>query len=124
MVGGTHPTGMLSRAPRERTLTAAEWHWPLERTVSDAIDPEFESHYCNHFMCESTWLSSVTMLDIKMSADVAPQMNMGNPLHAGKEAHKQEIHPGFETKDRCHQKSKTEVSMTPQKGLLSSRFFF
>ena len=43
-------------------------------------------------------------------------------------SHKQEstqgIHPGFETQSRCHQKSKTVVSVTPQKGLMSSKFFF
>ena len=29
------------------------------------------------------------------------------------------IHPGFETQGRCHQKSKTGVSVAPQKGLVS-----
>ena len=29
------------------------------------------------------------------------------------------IHPGFETQGRRHQKSKTGVSVTPQKGLVS-----
>ena len=30
-------------------------------------------------------------------------------------------HPGFETQRRCHQKSKTVVSVAPQKGLLFSK---
>ena len=33
-------------------------------------------------------------------------------------------HSGFETKRRCHQKSKTGVSVAPQKGLMSSEKFF
>ena len=31
------------------------------------------------------------------------------------------IHPGFETQGRCHQNSKIGVSVTPQKGLVSSK---
>ena len=30
-------------------------------------------------------------------------------------------HSGFETQRRCHQKSKTGVSVAPQKGLMSSK---
>ena len=33
------------------------------------------------------------------------------------------IHPGFETQGRRHQKSKTGVSVAPQKGLVSYKFF-
>ena len=33
------------------------------------------------------------------------------------------IHPGFETQGRCHQKSKTGLSMAQQKGLMSSKQF-
>ena len=32
-------------------------------------------------------------------------------------------HSGFETQKRHHQKSKTGVSLAPQKGLMSSQFF-
>ena len=32
-----------------------------------------------------------------------------------------EIHSGFETQGRCHQKYKTGVSVTPQKGLIFSK---
>ena len=41
---------------------------------------------------------------------------------AGEKARKRGIHPGFETQGRCHQKSKTGVSVAPQKGLVSSKF--
>ena len=61
------------------------------------------------------------MLAAKRSAGVAPEVNRWNLLHAGNEARKQEIHPGFETLDRRHQKSKTGVSVAPQKGLMSSK---
>ena len=60
--------------------------------------------------------SSAVMLAIKRSAGVAPEVNLRISLHAGKEASKQEIHPGFENQGRHHQKSKTGVSMAPQKG--------
>ena len=33
----------------------------------------------------------------------------------------EEIHPGFGTHGRCHQKSKTGVSAAAQKGLMSSK---
>ena len=44
-------------------------------------------------------------------------------LCAGEEARKRGIHPGFETQGRRHQKSKTGVSVAPQKGFMSSKFF-
>ena len=31
------------------------------------------------------------------------------------------VHPGFESKMRCHQKSKTGLSVAPQKGLMFSK---
>ena len=34
------------------------------------------------------------------------------------------IHSGFETQGKCHQKSKTGVSMAPQKGLVSYKKIF
>ena len=46
--------------------------------------------------------------------------------HTGEKACKQGTHPGFDTQGRCHQKSKIHilVSVAPQKGLASSKFFF
>ena len=41
-------------------------------------------------------------------------------VHTGKKARQNGIHPGFETQGRCHQKSKTGVSVAPQKGLFVS----
>ena len=48
-----------------------------------------------------------------------PEANLNNPLDAGDKAHKQRSHPGFETQGRHHQKSKTGVSVAPQKKLYS-----
>ena len=53
------------------------------------------------------------------SAGVAPKMNLR--ITTGEKACKQGIHPGFETQSRHHQKSKTGVSLAPQKGLVSSK---
>ena len=50
-------------------------------------------------------------------------MIIETPQNEGDEAHKQEIHPGFETQRIHHQKSKTWISVAPQKGLMSSKFF-
>ena len=61
------------------------------------------------------------MLTTKRSTGVAPEVNMKNPLHAGIEAHNWGIHPGFETKGRHYQKSKTGVSVAPQKRMMSSK---
>ena len=36
----------------------------------------------------------------------------------------QGIHPGFKIQGRCHQKSKTRVSVAPQEGLVSSKNVF
>ena len=63
-------------------------------------------------------------LHIKRSAGVAPEVNLGNPLCTGEEACKRGIHPGFETQSRHQQKSKTGVSVAPQKGHVSSKNFF
>ena len=51
------------------------------------------------------------MLASKRSAGVSPQMILNNPLHTGQEAHKGGIHPGLETQGRCHNKSKTGISV-------------
>ena len=52
-----------------------------------------------------------------MLTSILPEVN----LHAGKKVYKQEIHPDIETKGRRHQKSKTGVSVTTRKGLMSSK---
>ena len=57
------------------------------------------------------------MLTVKMSAGVAPEVNVTNLLHEGEKACKWGIHPGFETQGRHNQKSKTGVSVAPKKDL-------
>ena len=64
------------------------------------------------------------MLVAKSSADVAPMVNLRIPLRTDDEAHKQGIHPGFETQGRCHQKSKTGVLVALQKRIDVLKNFF
>ena len=55
------------------------------------------------------------MLTSIQSVGVTPEVNLRNSWHIGDKARKQGIHPGFETQGRHHQKSKTGVSVAPQK---------
>ena len=50
----------------------------------------------NANVCTSTWIKKGAILGILSSAGVAPGVNLRNPLHTGKEAHKWGMHPGFE----------------------------
>ena len=65
---------------------------------------------------------SAAMLAAKRSAGVTPEVNLGEhvtcmpPPSTNKAAHSD-----FETQKRCHKKSKIEVSVAPQKGLMSSK---
>ena len=59
---------------------------------------------------------------IKRLAGIAPEVNLRSGAQARKPA--SNIHPGFETQGRHHQKSKTGVSVTPQKGHVSSKKIF
>ena len=52
---------------------------------------------------------STAMLAISRSTGVTLEVNLRNPLYAGKEACGWGMHPGFQTQGRCHQKSKTRV---------------
>ena len=69
--------------------------------------------------------SLAAKLAAKRSAGVKPEVNLREHVtcmpqpNANKAAHS-----GFETQRRCHQKFKTGVSVTPQKGLMSSKIFF
>ena len=68
---------------------------------------------------------------IKRSAGVTPEVNLNEhvthmPLsstnkaaHSGFESANKAAHSCLETQDRRHQKSKTGVSVAPQKGLMS-----
>ena len=64
------------------------------------------------------------MLAAKMSAGVAPEVNLGvcvthmPPPNVNKTAHS-----GFEAQRRYHQKSKTGVSVAPRKGHVLQQFF-
>ena len=58
------------------------------------------------------------MLTSIQSAGVAPEENLRNSAQARNCASEKY------TQGRCHQKSKTGVSVAPQKGLVSSKLFF
>ena len=65
---------------------------------------------------------SAAMLAAKRSPGVAPDVNLRThvtsiPLPGVNKS----AHSGFETQRRHHQKSKTGVSVVPQKGLMSSK---
>ena len=64
------------------------------------------------------------MLAIKRLAGVAPEVFLRNPFHTGDETCKQGIQPGFETQARNHLNAYTGVPTVPQKGPMSSKFFF
>ena len=65
------------------------------------------------------------MLATKRLAGVAPEVNLGECVaHTCLPSANKAAHSGFETQRRHHQKSKTGVSVAPQKGLMSSRIFF
>ena len=65
---------------------------------------------------------STTILATKRSAGVTPEVNLREheactiPPSASKAAHS-----GFETQMRHYKKSKTGISVAPQKGLMSSK---
>ena len=68
-------------------------------------------------------LTMLAMLAVKRSVDVASEVNLRNPLCGGEKACKLGIHPSFDTPGRCHQKSKTGVSVVRQKGLVWAAIF-
>ena len=67
---------------------------------------------------------SAAMLAAKRSSGGAPEVNLRNPLYASNGEIKKGIYPGFETQDRRYQNFNTGVSVAPQKGPMSSNFFF
>ena len=64
----------------------------------------------------------VAMLAANRSAGVTPEVNLRKCIkHMPPPSVNKGAHSVFETQRRCHQKSKREVSMAPQKGLMSSK---
>ena len=65
---------------------------------------------------------SAAMLATNWSAGVAPEVTfMERVTHTPPPSANKAAHSGFETQWRRHQKSKTEVSVAPQKGLKFSK---
>ena len=67
-------------------------------------------------------ISLAAMPATKRLAGVKPEVNLGETCTPPSSANKA-AHSGFETQRRHHQKSKTGVSVAPQKGLMSSKIF-
>ena len=65
-------------------------------------------------LCESTWIKngSLPCWQPRGQSTVTQELNLRSPLHTG---YKQVTYPGLETQDRHHQKSKTGISVAPQK---------
>ena len=66
--------------------------------------------------------SLAAILATKRLAGITPEVNL--PEHvtcAPPPSVNGAAHSGFETQGRCHQKSKTGVSVAPKKGLVSSK---
>ena len=61
-----------------------------------------EFHQCAYMYGYVDYKRSTVILTIRWSASVVPEVKLRNPLHAGKEASKGEIHPGFEVQGRSH----------------------
>ena len=67
-------------------------------------------------------IGSAVMLAAKRSEGVAPEVNLREgATHTPLPSMNKAAHSGFETQSRCHQKSKTRVSVAPQEGLTSSK---
>ena len=81
------------------------------RTLNPKFYPVFQFLYVQKYVDQK---GSAVMSTIKKSAGVDPEVNLRNPLHAGDEACKQEIHPGFDTQGRLYQKSKSGVPVASQ----------
>ena len=106
------------------------WNSSVGNT-SDLVTHRWAAHHCvggsNPDACERSLGSHAVYMLIQCTpllvekAGVTPEVNLRNPLCAGKEAHKRGIHPDFETQGRRHQKSKTGISVAPQKDLCPTK---
>ena len=60
---------------------------------------------------------SAAMLATKMSAGVAPEVNLRERIYMLLPSVNKAAHSGCDTHRRCHQKSRTGASVAPQKDL-------
>ena len=83
------------------------WWQIANHLKSLSIEGSIPTNACTRVhVCRSKWLC----------CNAVQEVYLRNPLHSGGKTCKQGIHPGFETQNRCHQKSKVTVSVAPQKG--------
>ena len=89
--------------------------------VCSMIGPSFKPHKC---LVHGT-IRSTAMLAAKRLAGVTPEVNFREHVtHMPLPSMNKAAHSGFEALRRHHQKSKTGVSVTPQKDLCRPNFFF
>ena len=101
-------------------------HKPLVVSASDKVIRELSQSNLASYLCWNRhvvkWLAA--MLVTKRSAGGTPQVNFRECMSCMllPSANKA-VYFGFETQMSCHQKSKTGLSVTPIKGLISSKNF-
>ena len=92
-------------------------------TDARGFEPQTSTNVCRNVCRYVDRKGSAATLTSVQSPGVEPEVNLRNSLPAANKAHKQGVHPGFETQERRHQKSKTGVSVPPRKGLMSYKIF-
>ena len=92
-------------------------------TGGHGIEPQTSTNTCGHIYRYMDKKGLAVMLTSIQSAGIAPEMNLRISVQTRNHASKK-IHTGFETQDWHHQKSKTGISVTLLKGLMSSKNFF
>ena len=100
--------------------------YKLALSYSDllVLDINVYSHVTFAFVLMSTVVSNFNIM-FGRSAGVAPEVNLREHVtHIPLPSANQAAHSGFETQKRCHDKSKTGISVALQKGLMSSKNFF
>ena len=80
------------------------------------------TNFCGNMICQYEDRKGSAFMAAKRTAGASTEVNLRNPLQAGEEAHKRGFHPGFETQDRCHQTSKTGVSVVPKRACILQNF--
>ena len=100
----------------------AEWFTTLSCVWHARLWVWIPTNACGYMICKyMDWKGLVAIMTSVQSVSVVIEVNLR--ITTGEKAWKQGIHPGFNTLGRCHQKSKTEVSVAPQKGPVSTKNF-
>ena len=108
-----HFSALINRA----TVAHAVRHQLHYYCAAHSVIGSSPTNACMHkYMFQN---GSAVMLAAKRPMVWHQRWILRHPLHTSYKVCKQGIHHGFETEGRCHQKSKTGVSVAPQKGLVT-----